>query len=68
MAPDDPALAEVVTDLEVRLAFQDRAVQVLDDVVQTLFARVEALEHELREMRKTASSVAELADDPPPHY
>jgi uncharacterized coiled-coil protein SlyX len=65
---DDRSLHEVVTDLEVRLAFQDRAVQALDDVVRTLFARVDALEHELAQLRKTADGGAPPVNEPPPHY
>lgn len=69
MAVHDRALADLVTDLEVRLAYQDRAARALDDVVRTLFIRVEALENELRELRKTAvGTSAELTNEPPPHY
>jgi len=68
MPVDDHALAECVTDLEVRLAYQDRALRELDDVVRGLFARIEALETELRELRKAASATVETSNEAPPHY
>lgn len=68
MPADDPSLAETLTDLEVRLAFHDRAVQVLDELVRTLFGRVETLEKELSDLRKTAGSAVEVSNEAPPHY
>ncbi len=68
MAVDDRSLAEVVTDLEVRLAFQDRALQALDDVVRTLYARVESTEKALKDLRETADAALEPVNEPPPHY
>jgi uncharacterized coiled-coil protein SlyX len=69
MAADDRSLHEVVTDLEVRLAFQDNAMRALDDVVRTLFARVGMLEKELKELRQSTSDVEVITNaEPPPHY
>ena len=49
MADDD--LRERLTDLEVRLAYQDRTVATLDEVVRELSRRLAALEVELDRMR-----------------
>ena len=68
MATDLPSLAETVTDLEVRLAYQDRTVVALDEVVRTLFTRLEAVEKELRELRQAPALPLGPAGEPPPHY
>ena len=66
MADDD--LRERLTDLEVRLAYQDRTVVTLDEVVRELAAKVAALEAELGRIRATAaaprSPTAVLPDEP----
>ena len=68
----DPAdLVERLTDLEVRVAYQDRVIASLDDVVRLFAARVERLERELDELRAGAKSPATPlgpANEPPPHY
>lgn len=63
-------LSEALVDLEVRVAFQSRALAELDDVVRTMFARVEALEKELDELRRGAAAAPAIgpANEPPPHY
>ena len=63
MADDD--LRERLTDLEVRLAYQDRAVVTLDEVVRELASRVAALEAELGRMRATATAARSPAAVPP---
>jgi len=68
MAVDDRPLAEVVTDLELRLAYQDRALAALDEVVRSLFARLEALEKDVKDLRKTDVLPLGPANEPPPHY
>jgi uncharacterized coiled-coil protein SlyX len=45
-------LTERLVDLEVRLAFQDRALAALDDVVRALATRVEVLTRALGELQK----------------
>jgi uncharacterized coiled-coil protein SlyX len=52
MANDD--LAERVTDLEVKLAYQDHTLVALDEVVRDLATKVAALEAELGTMRTAA--------------
>jgi uncharacterized coiled-coil protein SlyX len=65
------SLADAVTDLEIRVAYQDRALTALDEVVQLLHKRVDQLEHELAEARLAATE-SQLplgpANEPPPHY
>lgn len=56
-------LAERLIDLEVRLAYQDRAVAALDEVVRELAARVAAAEAELARMR--AAAAAPPGGEPP---
>jgi len=68
----DPAeLAERLTDLEVRVAFQERVITALDDVLRTFTTKVESIERELDELRAGAKSPPPPigpASDPPPHY
>jgi uncharacterized coiled-coil protein SlyX len=63
-------LAERLVDLEVRLAYQDRTVAALDEVIRTLTARVGVLEQELETLRTTVEHGEPVgpASDPPPHY
>lgn len=66
------SLAEAVTDLEIRVAYQDRALAALDEVVQQLHRRLDTLERELAEAR-AAAAAAEAAplgpqNEQPPHY
>lgn len=68
MVTDLMSLAESVLDLEVRLAYSDRTVATLDGLVRSLFARLEAVEKELRELRNVAAPPMGPASDPPPHY
>ena len=68
MPPDLAALGENLTDLEVRVAYQDKIIADLDDVVRTLYSRVEKLEKELRELREGATPAIGPAAEPPPHY
>ncbi len=65
------ALGEQVLELEIRVAYQDRKVAALDEVVRTFTARVEELERQITGMRAAAKSPAEPigpAQEPPPHY
>lgn len=70
MATDPAALAESLLDLEVRVAYQDRTISALDEVVRTLFTRVEKLEQELADLRAAAAGGPPIgpANEPPPHY
>ncbi|MEZ4366486.1 MAG: SlyX family protein [Kofleriaceae bacterium] len=64
-------LAQRVTDLEIRIAYQDRTIAELDEVVRAFTLRVEALERDLGALRATLASpdgAAGAASEPPPHY
>jgi SlyX protein len=58
-----------VTDLEVRIAYQDDVIASLDQVVREFADRVVHLERELAELRRSSTG-APLGppDEPPPHY
>jgi uncharacterized coiled-coil protein SlyX len=64
------SLAEAVTDLEIRVAYQDRALAALDEVVRTLYKKVESLEVDLAEVRRNAEGALPIgpANEQPPHY
>jgi uncharacterized coiled-coil protein SlyX len=67
----DPDPSDRITELEVRVAYQDRVIATLDDVVRRFASRVETIERELAELRATAKSPPAPigpASDPPPHY
>jgi SlyX protein len=60
-----------IIELEVRLAYQDKLLCDLDEVVQTLAKRLEAQEREvqqLKDMLAEAPSPVGPADETPPHY
>ena len=61
MTPVDE-LREHVLDLEIRLAYSDRRVAALDEVVQTFAARVEILERELKGLKPPVRDPADPAD------
>ena len=68
MATEPASLADTVTDLEVRLAYQDHTLAALDGVVRALFTRLEAVEAELRELRQGSAPPVGAGNEPPPHY
>ena len=62
---------ERITELEIRLSFQDHLIAELDQFVRSLSSRLEKAERELAEIQATQQSPALTmgpADDPPPHY
>ena len=69
--PDPNELSERVTELEVKLAYQDRLIADLDSVVHEFAKRVEQLERSVQSLRETAEGSAApigAADEKPPHY
>jgi uncharacterized coiled-coil protein SlyX len=60
-----------VLELEVRSSYQERLIAELDAVVKEFARRVEVLERELVQLRKSTATRADPiggADEPPPHY
>lgn len=59
-----------LTDLEIRVAYQDRALVALDEVVQAMHRRVDELTQQLDELRRSSGPGAPIgpANEPPPHY
>ena len=68
---DAHELTERITELEVKVAYQDRIIGALDEVVRGFTVRVETLERELAELRAGTNSPPALvgpANEKPPHY
>ncbi|MCB9675102.1 MAG: SlyX family protein [Alphaproteobacteria bacterium] len=58
-----------ITDLEVKLAFQEHTIAELDEVVRMLAQKVEVLERRIEEaIAEQAASQAPLDNPPPPHW
>lgn len=57
-----------IVELEVRVAYQDKLLADLDEVVRSFVARVEALERRVRELEQTPAPRVGPADETPPHY
>jgi uncharacterized coiled-coil protein SlyX len=62
---------ERVQDLEIKLAFQDKLIAELDTVVRALGGRLDAMQRDIDQLKKSIQSPAlpvGPANDPPPHY
>ncbi len=60
-----------IVELEVRVAYQDKVIADLDDVLQAFTHRVEQLQRELAELKqavKEGPSAVGPQDEKPPHY
>jgi len=60
-----------IVELEVRLAYQDKTIADLDEVVRTFSDRVVRLEREVEVLKATLEAGAPEVgpqDEPPPHY
>jgi uncharacterized coiled-coil protein SlyX len=55
---------ERITELEIRVAYQEKLIATLDEVVRAFTARVERLERREKAEVEPPPSV----DEPPPHY
>ena len=59
-----------ITELEMRLAHQDKAISDLNDVVLAQWRRIEALERQLARMNEEMQNLEQgsVPVDRPPHY
>ncbi len=57
-----------LTDLEVKVAFQEHLLAELDEVIQELRGQVELLQADLRALREQHELGPEDPDQRPPHY
>ena len=63
------SLEKRIVDLEVRVAYQDKLIEELDQVIREFSTRVENLESLLKDLKDSANAASiGPADDPPPHY
>ena len=68
---DTEAQRERLTELEIRIAYQDRQVRELREVIDSFAGRLAGLEHDLLALRATTESppsTTGAGNDPPPHY
>lgn len=62
-------MSDRLTDLEVKVAFQEHTLQQLDDVLRELVDRLERTEKRLSEVEQEhRNSLAPLENPKPPHY
>ncbi len=62
---------ERIIELEVKIAYQDKIIADLDEVLRTFTTRVEELTRELAELKesiKADQSAIGPANEKPPHY
>jgi uncharacterized coiled-coil protein SlyX len=58
-----------IVDLEVRVAYQDKHIEELDEVIREFSTRVERLEAFVKDLRESANAAPiGPPNDPPPHY
>jgi SlyX protein len=60
-----------IVELEIKIAFQDKTLRELDEVVTAYAARLDALTRELEALRQGvdgSAEAAEIVDERPPHY
>ncbi|MFD1333381.1 SlyX family protein [Methylopila musalis] len=68
---DAAALAERIDVLETRLAYQDEAIETLNETITAQWTVIDRLKREvamLSERLEEAASGAQPVDRPPPHY
>ncbi|MCH9683477.1 MAG: SlyX family protein [Deltaproteobacteria bacterium] len=60
-----------IVELEVRVAYQDKIIADLDDVLRVFTARIEQLQREVAELKRTVKDGTPSiggANEKPPHY
>lgn len=63
--------AERLTDLEIKVAYQDKLIADLDALVRSFGAKLDELSRELKQLKEGVRSPevpAGPANEPPPHY
>ncbi len=64
-------MTERLDDLEVKLAFQDKLIRELSDLVRELGARLDETARDLKQLKeaiRAPESPVGPANEPPPHY
>lgn len=60
---------ERITSLEVKLAFQERLLSELDDVIRAMRDEIDTLRDEMRRIsERIPSDIGPIIDEKPPHY
>ncbi len=60
-----------ITELEIKLVYQDQVIRELDTLVRTFGAKLDETQRELKALRegvKSPETTMGPANDPPPHY
>jgi SlyX protein len=69
---DVNALSERIDALEIRLTFQDEAIETLNHTIAAQWQQIDALTRQLAElkerMREAESNATGPVNEPPPHY
>jgi len=69
MSDKERGAVERMQDLEVRVAYQDRIISDLDEVVRSFSLRVQRLERQLADLQDSVGGQdIGPADEKPPHY
>jgi SlyX protein len=64
-------MEERIVELEVRVAYQEKMLRDLDEIVTAYASRIDVLTRELEELRRRVESggdAQDIRDEPPPHY
>jgi SlyX protein len=69
---DASSLSERIDALEMRLAYQDEAIETLNQTITAQWQQIDALTRQVAEMREqlreAENSAPGPANEPPPHY
>jgi SlyX protein len=69
---DGRALSERIDALEMRLAYQDEAIETLNQTITKQWLEIDRLTRQLAEMKvrlqEAESHAPDPANEPPPHY
>ena len=57
-----------LTELEVKVAFQENLLGELDEVIQLLRRQIESLQREVEELKETREELGDEPYEKPPHY